>query len=38
MASVRERVFAEVAHIVVDVDGIAPQRAAAEITRRLGLG
>jgi shikimate kinase len=38
MASVRERVFAEVAHIMVDVDGIAPQRAAAEITRRLGLG
>jgi shikimate kinase len=38
MASVRERVFAEVADIVVDVDGIAPQRAAAEITRRLGLG
>ncbi|MGH8838498.1 MAG: shikimate kinase [Jiangellaceae bacterium] len=38
MASVREPAFAELAHIVVDVDGIDPQRAAAEITRRLGLG
>jgi shikimate kinase len=38
MASAREQSFAELAHIVVDVDGITPQQAAAEITRRLGLG
>jgi shikimate kinase len=38
MASVREQSFAELAQIVVDVDGITPQQAAAEIMRRLGLG
>jgi shikimate kinase len=38
MASVREQSFADLAHIVVDVDGITPRQAAAEITRRLGLG
>ena len=38
MALVREPAFDELAHTVVDVDGIDPQRAAAEITRRLGLG
>jgi hypothetical protein len=38
MASVREQSFAELAHIVVDVDEITPQQVAAEITRRLGLG
>ncbi|HMG29478.1 MAG TPA: shikimate kinase [Jiangellaceae bacterium] len=38
MAAEREPAFAAFADVVVDVDGLDPQEAAAEIARRLELG
>ncbi|MGH9251076.1 MAG: shikimate kinase, partial [Acidimicrobiales bacterium] len=38
MAAERESAFAEIAHVVVDVNGLDPEGAAAEIALRLELG